>query len=76
MAFPTFQFDPSTGRPYDVLPGLLAVFAAVGAYRMATWLATGQDELKGRTPASLLGDPTAAGVLRAAAERTAARLSH
>ena len=78
MAFPAFQFDPSTGRPYDVVPALLGVFAAAGvdAYTVATWLATGQDELDGRTPASVLGDPTVAGVLAAAAERTAARLSH
>ncbi|MDA8358090.1 MAG: hypothetical protein M0Z95_17765 [Actinomycetota bacterium] len=45
-------------------------------YTVASWLATSQDELDGRTPASVLGDPTVAGVLRAAAERTAARLSH
>ncbi len=78
MAFPAFQFDPSTGRPYNIVPELLVAFAAAGVdtYTVATWLATGQDELDGRTPVSVLGDPTVAGVLRAAAERTAARLSH
>jgi hypothetical protein len=78
MAFPAFQFDPSTGRPYDVVPALLGAFAAAGvdAYTVATWLATGQDELDGRTPASLLGDPTVAGILVTAAERTASGLSH
>ena len=78
MAFPAFQFDPSTGRPYDVVPALLGAFAAAGvdAYTVATWLATGQDEFDGRTPVAVLGDPTVAGVLAAAAVRTAARLSH
>jgi hypothetical protein len=73
MTFPVFQFDPCTGRPHDIVPGLLGVFAAAGvdAYTVATWLATGQDELADRTPVSVLGDPTVAGVLRAAAERTA-----
>lgn len=78
MAFPAFQFDPTTGRPYDVLPALLATFAGAGvdAYTVATWLATGQDELEGRSPASLLADPAAADALRQAAERSAARLGH
>lgn len=77
MAFPAFQFDPATGRPYDVLPGLLGVFAAAGVdpYTTATWLATGQDDLDGRSPASLLADPVAVKALHRAAERTAARLS-
>jgi hypothetical protein len=78
MAFPAFQFDPTTGRPYEVLPGLLAIFdtAGVDPYTVATWLATGQDELKDRSPASLLAERGAAGLLQAAAERLAARLSH
>lgn len=78
MVFPAFQFDATTGRPYTVLHELLASFAAAGTdpYTVATWLATGQDELKGGCPVSLLDDPSAAGVLKAAAERTAARLSH
>jgi hypothetical protein len=78
MAFPALQFDPSTGRPYGVVPGLLSAFAAAGMdlYTVATWLATGQDELDGRSPASLLANPTAVPALRQAAERTAARLSH
>jgi len=78
MAFPGFQFDPSTGRPFDVLPGLLATFAAAGVdpYMVATWLANSQDELDGQSPSSVLADPAAAGSLRAAAARTAARLSH
>lgn len=78
MAFPAFQFDPTTGRPYDILPGLLGAFSAGGVdpYTTATWLATGQDELDGSSPTSLLADPTAVEVLRRAAERTIARLSH
>jgi hypothetical protein len=78
MAFPAFQFDPSTGRPYDVVPGLLATFAAAGVdpYTVATWLATAQAELEGRPPLSLLADPAAADALGRAAGRTAARLSH
>lgn len=78
MAFPAFQFDPGTGRPYLVLTTVLTVFAAAGvdAYTVATWLAAPQDELDGRTPVSVLGDRSAAGRLEAAAERSAARLSH
>ena len=77
MAFLAFQFDPSTGRPYNVVPGLLSTFAAAGVdpYTVATWLATAQDELEGGPPASLLADPAAAALGRAA-ERTATRLSH
>lgn len=78
MAFPAFQFDAATGRPYEVLPGLLAAFSAAGVdpYTVATWLATGQDELDGRSPASCLHDPAASAALRAAAGRIATRLSH
>lgn len=78
MAFPAFQFDPGSGRPYPVLAELIEAFGSAGmdAYTVATWLATGQDELGGRTPVSLLGEPTAAPALTAAAGRTAARLSH
>lgn len=78
MALPAFQFDPGTGRPYRVLAEVLEAFGAAGvdAYTVATWLATGQDELDGRAPVSLLAEPSAAPALRAAAERTAARLSH
>lgn len=78
MAFPAFQFNPATGRPYEALAVLLATFAAadVDAYTVATWLATRQDELDGRSPKSLLADPAAAGALRLAAERSAARLGH
>lgn len=78
MAFPAFQFDPTTGRPYGVVPALLGVFAAAGVdpYTTATWLATGQDDLDGSSPASLLSDPAAGEMLRQAAERTATRLSH
>ena len=78
MAFPAFQFDPTTGRPLDVVPALLSTFATAGVdpYTVATWLATAQDELEGRPPASLLADPAAADALWRAAGRTAARLSH
>lgn len=78
MVFPAFQFDASTGRPYEVIPRLLAAFATAGvdSYTVATWLATARDELEGRSPASLLADPAAVASLLAAAERTAARLSH
>lgn len=78
MAFPAFQFDLGSGRPYPVLAELLEAFGSAGvdAYTVATWLATGQDELGGRTPVSLLGDPTAVPAITAAADRTATRLSH
>jgi len=50
MVFPVFQFDPAAGRPYPMIPQILAVFgeADVDAYTVATWLATGQDELVSR----------------------------
>lgn len=78
MAFPAFQFDAGTGRPYPVLAGVLEVFARAGVdpYTVATWLATGQDEMDGQAPTLLLPDPGAARAVTAAAERTAARLSH
>jgi len=78
MAFPAFQFDPAAGRPYPVLAEVLAVFAAarVDPYTVATWLATGQDELGAATPASLLADPGAGATVTAAAQRTAGRLGH
>jgi hypothetical protein len=78
MAFPAFQFDPGSGRPYPIVAKLLEAFGSAGVdtYTVATWFATGQDELDGRTPVSLLDDPTAASALTEAADRTAARLSH
>jgi len=78
MAFPAFQLDADTGRTYDAVPVVLNAFAVAGVdpYTVATWLATAQDELDGRSPASLLADPAAASKVQAAAERTAARLSH
>lgn len=78
MAFPAFQFDPVTGRPYAMMVEVLGLFGSAGvdSYTVATWLATGQDELDDRTPVSLLADPDAAVSLTAAARRTAARLSH
>lgn len=78
MAFPVFQFDPATGRAYQVVGDVLAAFATAGVdpYTVATWLATAQDELDGATPVSLLGDPSSADAVVRAASRTAARLSH
>ncbi len=78
MAFPVFQFDPATGRAFRAIGDVLAAFAdsGVDGYTVATWLATGQDELGGATPVSLLADSTAADAIAAAATRTAARLSH
>ena len=79
MAFPAFQFDASTGRPYDVMAALLrSTFTAAGVdpYTVATWLATAQDELEGKAPASLLGEPAAADAAPGGRRRTAARLSH
>ena len=77
MVFPAFQFDPTAGRPYPMIPQILAVFAEpdVDAYTVATWLATGQDELEGATPASLLATDDGATVI-GAARRAAARLNH
>lgn len=78
MAFPAFQFDPMTGRPYEVLSTVLATFASAGVdpYTVATWLATGQDELEGRSPRSLLNVPAVAAAIQAAAARVASRLNH
>ena len=78
MAFPVFQFDPATGRAYPVIIDVLTAFARAGVdpYTVATWLATDQDELDGASPAAMLPDPAAADAIRAAAQRTAARLSH
>ena len=73
MAFPAFQFDPATGRPFAAVPRLLDAFAKAGvdSYTVATWLATPQDDLDGRSPMSLLGDPGASDALLVAAHRTA-----
>lgn len=78
MAFPTFQFDPATGRAYRVIGEVLTAFATSGvdAYTVATWLASEQDELDGATPVSQLSDLAAADAIVAAATRTATRLSH
>jgi len=78
MVFPAFQFDPTDGRPYPMIPQILTEFAEadVDPYTVATWLATGQDELDGATPVSLLPTPVATTAVTAAARRTAARLSH
>lgn len=77
MVFPAFQFDPTAGRPYPVIPQILTVFAEAGVdpHTVATWLATGQDELNGATPTSLLATNAARTVLPAA-RRAAARLNH
>lgn len=78
MAFPAFQFSADSGRPYDVVPAVLSEFAAaeVDPYTVATWLATAQEDLDDRSPASLLADAAAAGQIRVAAKRAASRLSH
>lgn len=78
MVFPAFQFDAATSRPYPVVTDVLAAFADadLDTYTTATWLATGQDELAGASPTSLLTDPGAAARITAAARRAAARLSH
>ncbi len=78
MVFPAFQFDPAAGRPYLVIADVLAAFddAGLDPYTVATWLASGQDELNGASPMSLLGDGEATAAIGSAAQRTAARLSH
>jgi hypothetical protein len=78
MAFPAFQFNADSGRPYDVMPSVLCQFAAaeVDPYTVATWLATRQEDLDGRSPASLFADPAAAEQIRAASKRAASGLSH
>ncbi len=78
MVFPAFQFDPTDGRPYPMIPQILTEFAEadVDPYTVATWLATGQDELDGATPVSLLPTPVSTTAVTAAARRTAARLNH
>lgn len=78
MVFPVFQFDPATGRAYRVIGEVLGAFVGSGvdAYTVATWLATGQDELGGAAPVSLLADPEKGDAIVAAATRTATRLAH
>jgi hypothetical protein len=78
MVFPVFQFDPATSRAHPVVVDVLAAFSSSGvdSYTVATWLATGQDELDGASPASMLPDAAAADAIRVAARRTATRLSH
>lgn len=50
--------------------------AEVDPYTVATWLATGQEDLDGCSPVSLLTDPAAAERVRVAAKRAASRLRH
>lgn len=77
MAFPAFQFSADSGRPYDVVSSVLREFtSAVDPYTVATWLATTQEDLGGRSPMSLLADPAAAEQIRIAAGRAASGLSH
>lgn len=78
MLFPAFQFDSATGRPHPVVADVVNAFAAaqVDPYTVATWLATPQDELDGRSPVALLADSSSTPLIVAAAERAAARLSH
>ena len=59
MAIPTFQIDPTTGRPFRAVPPILAMFAEAGVdpYTVASWFNTPQVELDGETPAAVVRDP-------------------
>jgi hypothetical protein len=74
-AFPSFQFS-SSGRPYAVLPDILAAFEGVAAtpYTVASWFVSPHPLLASQTPAAWLrsgGDPE---VVRQAALRSATRM--
>lgn len=58
MLFPAFQFDPATGRPFSVVPELLAVFRAAGIddYTTATWMSTAQEDLDAGIPREMFGN--------------------
>lgn len=78
VVYPAFQFA-ANGRPFEVLPRVLAEFeergAAVSRWTIASWFVTPQPLLGGQTPAGWLKagrDPEKA-VL--AARRTAARMA-
>jgi hypothetical protein len=77
MAFPAFQFDPATGRPYPAVPMLIEIFSANGVdgYTAASWLATAQDDLAGALPRDLLGHEDQRASLLVAARRAASRWS-
>jgi hypothetical protein len=73
--YPAFQFN-ERGRPYAVLPAVLAHFAEadVSPHTIASWFTSPQALLEGQTPAAWLkrGDPPDQVV--EAARRSAARL--
>lgn len=75
--YPAFQFGPS-GRPYAVLPRLLALFseADVSPYTVASWFQTPQSLLDDATPARWMGEGQPEEPLLEAARRTAARFAH
>ena len=75
--YPAFQFGPA-GKPYAVLPRLLAVFseAEVSPSTVASWFRTPQALLDDATPARWMGEGRPEETLVEAARRTAARFAH
>lgn len=73
--FPSFQFS-SSGRPYAVMPDVLAAFDGVVAtpYTVASWFVSPHPLLDGQTPAAWLNAGREPDVVRQAAERSAASM--
>ncbi|HZO28404.1 MAG TPA: hypothetical protein VFH48_20700 [Chloroflexota bacterium] len=74
-AFPSFQFSGS-GRPYAVLPDVLAAFDGVVAtpYTIASWFVSPHRLLDDQTPVEWLSAGGDAELVRQAADRSAARM--
>lgn len=75
--FPAFQFS-SSGRPYDVMPEILAPFedADASPYTIASWFMTPQRLLGSAKPATWLRRGRDPERVVEAARRSAARLAH
>jgi len=74
-AFPSFQFSGS-GRPYTVLPDVLAAFDGVVTtpYTVASWFVSPHPLLDDQTPAEWLSAGRDGELVRQAAQRSAARM--
>lgn len=75
--YPALQFAPN-GRPWDELAPILEIFAEVAAtpYTTASWLASPNPNLDGKTPLDWLRSGRESEELLQAARRAASRLAH